>query len=34
MKKVPVSYSGGVFNVRSVVEGFEAALEHLMMGTS
>jgi N-acetylglucosamine kinase-like BadF-type ATPase len=26
---VPVSYSGGVFNARPVVEGFEAALEHL-----
>ena len=29
---VPVSYSGGVFNVRSVVEGFEAALEDLHDG--
>ena len=26
-EKVPVSYSGGVFNVRSIVDGFEAALE-------
>jgi N-acetylglucosamine kinase-like BadF-type ATPase len=29
---VPVSYSGGVFNVRSVVEGFEAAIEDLHDG--
>jgi N-acetylglucosamine kinase-like BadF-type ATPase len=28
-EKVPVSYSGGVFNVPSVVDGFEAALEGL-----
>jgi N-acetylglucosamine kinase-like BadF-type ATPase len=31
-EKVPVSYSGGVFNVRSIVEGFEAALEDLHEG--
>jgi N-acetylglucosamine kinase-like BadF-type ATPase len=29
---VPVSYSGGVFNARPVVEGFEAALKHLHDG--
>jgi N-acetylglucosamine kinase-like BadF-type ATPase len=27
-QEVPVSYSGGVFNARPVVEGFEAALKH------
>ncbi|MDQ3252142.1 MAG: N-acetylglucosamine kinase [Actinomycetota bacterium] len=31
-EKVPVSYSGGVFNVRSVVGGFRAALEDLHDG--
>jgi hypothetical protein len=31
-EKVPVSYSGGVFNARPVVEGFEAALGHLHDG--
>jgi len=29
---IPVSYSGGVFNARLVVEGFEAALGHLRHG--
>ena len=29
---IPVSYSGGVFNARLVVEGFEAALAHLHGG--
>jgi N-acetylglucosamine kinase-like BadF-type ATPase len=29
---VPVSYSGGVFNVRTVISGFEAALEDLHDG--
>ena len=29
---VPVSYSGGVFNARPVVEGFETALGHLHHG--
>jgi N-acetylglucosamine kinase-like BadF-type ATPase len=29
---VPVSYSGGVFNARPVVEGFEAALQNLYEG--
>jgi N-acetylglucosamine kinase-like BadF-type ATPase len=28
-EKVPVSYSGGVFSVRSIVDGFEASLEDL-----
>jgi N-acetylglucosamine kinase-like BadF-type ATPase len=28
-EKVPVSYSGGIFNVRSIVDGFEAALRDL-----
>jgi N-acetylglucosamine kinase-like BadF-type ATPase len=31
-QEVPVSYSGGVFNARPVVEGFEAALKHLHDG--
>ncbi len=31
-EKVPVSYSGGVFNVRSVVGGFRAALEDIHDG--
>ncbi|MEJ7815740.1 MAG: BadF/BadG/BcrA/BcrD ATPase family protein [Rubrobacter sp.] len=31
-EKVPVSYSGGVFHVRSIVNGFEAALEDLHDG--
>ena len=31
-EEVPVSYSGGVFNARSVVSGFEAALEDLHEG--
>ena len=32
MERVPVSYSGGVFSERSIVEGFEAALEDLYDG--
>jgi N-acetylglucosamine kinase-like BadF-type ATPase len=28
-ENVPVSYSGGIFSVRSIVDGFEAALEDL-----
>jgi N-acetylglucosamine kinase-like BadF-type ATPase len=31
-EKVPVSYSGGVFSVRSIVDGFGAALEDLHDG--
>jgi N-acetylglucosamine kinase-like BadF-type ATPase len=31
-EKVPVSYSGGVFSVRSIVEGFGSALEDLHDG--
>jgi N-acetylglucosamine kinase-like BadF-type ATPase len=31
-EKVPVSYSGGIFNVPSIVDGFEAALENLHDG--
>jgi N-acetylglucosamine kinase-like BadF-type ATPase len=31
-ENVPVSYSGGVFSVRSIVDGFEAALEDLHDG--
>jgi N-acetylglucosamine kinase-like BadF-type ATPase len=31
-EKVPVSYSGGVFNVCSIVDDFEAALEELYAG--
>jgi N-acetylglucosamine kinase-like BadF-type ATPase len=31
-ENVPVSYSGGIFNVRSIVEDFEAALEDLHDG--
>jgi N-acetylglucosamine kinase-like BadF-type ATPase len=31
-ESVPVSYSGGIFNVRSIVEDFEAALYHLRDG--
>jgi N-acetylglucosamine kinase-like BadF-type ATPase len=31
-EKVPVSYSGGIFSVRSIVDGFEAALEDLHDG--
>ena len=31
-EKVPVSYSGGIFNVRSIVGDFEASLHHLRDG--
>jgi N-acetylglucosamine kinase-like BadF-type ATPase len=31
-ENVPVSYSGGIFNVRSIVGDFEAALHHLRDG--
>jgi hypothetical protein len=31
-EKVPVSYSGGIFSVRSIVDGFEGALEDLHDG--
>ena len=33
-EKVPVSYSGGVFSVRSIVDGFERPSRIFMMGTS
>jgi N-acetylglucosamine kinase-like BadF-type ATPase len=31
-ENVPVSYSGGIFSVRTIVDGFEAALEELYDG--
>ena len=33
-EKVPVSYSGGVFSVRSIVDGFGRPSRIFMMGTS